>query len=80
MSAASIAAPSRWTWSFEDAEGSPVSPSGVEQPEGGFGAQADAETWVGLNWRPLLAGGAEGAVLLRDNGRVYGPMPLRPAE
>lgn len=80
MSAAPATAQSRWTWSFEDADGAPVDPADVVQPEAGFSAQADAESWVGLQWRALLAGGAEGAVLLRDGARVYGPMPLRPAE
>jgi hypothetical protein len=80
MSAALTPAQTRWTWAFEDADGAPVTPAGVEQPEAGFGAQADAESWVGLQWRALLADGAEGAVLLRDGARVYGPMPLRPAE
>lgn len=80
MSAAPTPVLSRWTWAFEDADGSAASPSEPAQPEAGFTAQADAEQWVGLQWRALLAAGAEGAVLLRDGVRVYGPMPLRPAE
>ena len=72
-----------WTWTFEDADGQPVLPAaggGPEVPPEGFSAQADAETWVGEHWRALLAAGAEGAVLLEGERRVYGPMPLRPAE
>lgn len=80
MSAAPTPSQSRWTWAFEDADGGAVSPVDVPQPEAGFSAQADAESWVGLQWRALLAAGAEGAVLLRDGAPVYGPMPLRPAE
>ncbi|MGQ7296330.1 hypothetical protein [Quadrisphaera sp. KR29] len=80
MSGAASQAQTRWTWAFEDADGGAVAPAGAAQPETGFPAQADAEAWVGLSWRALLAEGAEGAVLLRDGSRVYGPMPLRPAE
>ncbi|WP_219729536.1 hypothetical protein [Quadrisphaera sp. INWT6] len=72
-----------WTWTFEDADGQPVLPEtlgGPAAPPEGFSAQADAETWVGEHWRALLAAGAEGAVLSEDERRVYGPMPLRPAE
>lgn len=72
-----------WTWTFEDADGQPVLPEtlgGPAAPPEGFPAQADAETWVGEHWRALLAAGAEGAVLSEDERRVYGPMPLRPAE
>jgi len=70
---------SAWTWSCEDAEGRTVVPD-VPQPASGFPTQADAETWVGESWRPLLAAGVEQVHLLADGQRVYGPMGLRPAE
>jgi hypothetical protein len=68
-----------WTWTYEDAEGREAQPV-VRPPERGFGTQADAETWIGENWRALLAGGVEQVDLLCDDRKVYGPMGLRPAE
>lgn len=67
-----------WTWTYADADGQPVQPASAAQ--GGFGTQADAETWVGESWRALLAEGVDSVTLLEDGARVYGPMSLRPAE
>ncbi len=66
-----------WSWSLQDAEGSPVEPA-VAPPAEGFSAQADAETWVGEHWRALAAGGAHSAALHRDGARVYDGLSLRP--
>jgi hypothetical protein len=37
-----------YTWMFEDADGSPLTPQDV--PAQGFPTQADAESWVGESW------------------------------
>ena len=68
---------STYSWRFEAADGSPLSPP--EDP-GSFPSQADAETWVGETWRELAAAGVEQVSLLRDGELVYGPMSLRPLE
>ncbi|HEX2316198.1 MAG TPA: hypothetical protein VHJ17_20830 [Thermomonospora sp.] len=44
-------------------------------PEETFTTQADAETWLGVNWRDLRAGGVEQVTLLEDDTVVY-PMSL----
>jgi hypothetical protein len=70
------AAMSTFTWRFEAADGSALSPP--EDP-GPFSSKADAEQWVGESWRDLLAHGVEQVSLLRDGEVVY-PMSLRPLE
>ncbi|NJP44933.1 hypothetical protein [Actinacidiphila epipremni] len=63
-----------WTWRFETADGGVVEPA-VEPEE--FTTQGDAETWLGLNWKELLEGGAEQVVLSDGDTKIYGPMSLR---
>jgi hypothetical protein len=63
-----------WSWRYEKADGTPV-----ESP--GFGdetwtTQADAESWVGENWRSLLEAGVDQVSLLEDGRVEYGPMSL----
>jgi hypothetical protein len=65
-----------WTWRYEDAEGKPVS----EPAPGSFPSQSDAESWLGEEWRTLLAAGVDNVYLLEDGHPIYGPMSLRPAE
>ena len=70
-----------WTWRYLDADGSDLEietgPAGVEAE---FPTQADAESWLGENWRELAAAGIA-AVTLLDHGReVYGQMSLEPPE
>jgi hypothetical protein len=62
-----------WTWRFEKADGTEVSPA-VEPEE--FTTQGDAETWIGEYWKELLAGGADRVFLSEDGTQVYGPMSL----
>ncbi|GGY53307.1 MULTISPECIES: hypothetical protein [Streptomyces] len=62
-----------WTWRFEKSDGTEVVP--VVTPEE-FGTQGDAESWLGENWRDLLAGGADQVTLSEDTTKIYGPMPL----
>ncbi|PJE94591.1 hypothetical protein CUT44_30815 [Streptomyces carminius] len=66
-----------WTWRFEKADGTQTEPA--VRPEE-FTTQGDAESWVGENWRELLAGGVERVTLLEDDTEIYGPMSLRAAE
>jgi hypothetical protein len=64
-----------WVWQCHDASGAVTTPS-VGVPEG-FPTQADAESWVGENWRELLEDGVESVTLLEAGREVYGPMSLR---
>lgn len=74
-----VTAMASWTWTFEDGDGTPVTGGHLPpQPVEGFPSQADAEAWVGEEWRPLLAAGVDAVHLLADGERVYGPMSLRP--
>ncbi len=63
-----------WTWRYEDPTGTPVLSSAEPSPQ--FPSQADAESWVGENWRDLLDGGVAQVSLLEDQRVVYGPMGL----
>ena len=67
-----------WTWQFETADGTLVPSRGV--PKETFPSQGDAESWLGENWRDLLAGGVDRVTLLEENRVEYGPMSLRPEE
>jgi hypothetical protein len=67
-----------WTWRFEKADGR-MTAGPVELPEETFTTQADAETWVGENWRALAAAGVEQVTLIEDDAAVYGPMSLTSA-
>ncbi len=67
-----------WSWRYEDAEGSAVTPAGA--PSRGFPTQSDAESWLGEEWRALLENGVEAVHLLENDQVVYGPMSLRPAQ
>ena len=43
-----------------------------------FSSQGDAESWLGENWRELLAGGVDQVTLLEEGRVEYGPMSLHP--
>ncbi|MGH3328070.1 MAG: hypothetical protein ACRDPT_09815 [Streptomycetales bacterium] len=66
-----------WTWRYETQDGEAVAPHAP--PPEVFQSQADAETWVGEQWRVLLDLGVDQVTLLRDGEVVYGPMSLHPA-
>lgn len=64
-----------WTWQLEDATGAvldgpdaPVCPPQANQ--------ADAESWLGENFRDLAEAGVAQVTLLDAGSRVYGPMSL----
>ncbi|NHC12438.1 hypothetical protein [Motilibacter deserti] len=66
-----------WSWRYERADGTEV--TGASLPGTGFPTQSDAESWIGEEWRTLLAEGVEQVTLLEDDATVYGPMSLRPS-
>lgn len=61
-----------WTWRLEDAEGTELSTPGSPT----HGSQADAESWLGEEWRELREAGVAKVTLLDSGARVYGPMSL----
>ncbi|MFJ7417920.1 hypothetical protein GT204_09080 [Streptomyces sp. SID4919] len=66
-----------WTWRFEKADGTEVAPA-VEPEE--FTTQGDAESWIGEQWKELVAGGADQVFLHEDGTLIYGPMSLHAEE
>ncbi|GAA1247448.1 hypothetical protein GCM10009665_43030 [Kitasatospora nipponensis] len=62
-----------FTWRYEAADGAVITPAGgIEE----FSNQGDAESWIGEEWKQLLADGVEKVVLLEDGREIY-PMSLR---
>ena len=66
-----------WSWRYESADGEPVSPTDVPPAET-FPTQSDAESWLGEEWRTLLASGVARVTLLEGDRVAYGPMSLDP--
>jgi hypothetical protein len=66
-----------WTWRYESADGDLVSPGSLAPAEP-FPTQSDAESWIGEEWRALLAAGVSRVTLLEGDRIVYGPMSLDP--
>jgi hypothetical protein len=67
-----------WSWQYEKADGTVINSRGL--PKESFGSQGDAETWLGEQWRALLAAGVDQVSLMEDSRREYGPMSLHPAD
>ena len=65
-----------WTWRYEKADGAVVTADDLQ--EAIFVSQGDAESWLGENWRALLAIGVDQVTLLEDARTEYGPMSLQP--
>ena len=65
-----------WYWRLEDPAGVAIDPAslGVEMAESDN--QGDAESWLGENWRELLARGVATVTLFHGDDEVYGPMGL----
>ena len=64
-----------WTWTYANKSGTAVSPdSGTDEA---FASQADAESWLGENFRTLLNEGVD-TVTLREDGSVTYEMGLHP--
>ncbi|MGW2870121.1 hypothetical protein [Kitasatospora sp. NPDC001225] len=57
-----------WTWRYEKADGSAVTPDAGQEE---FAGQGDAETWIGETWKQLAEDGVDTAVLLEDDRVVY---------
>jgi len=67
-----------WSWRLEKADGR-IAAGPPDLPEETWTTQADAESWIGENWRILAAHGIQQVHLLEDDEVVYGPMKLEPA-
>ena len=67
-----------WCWRYETQDGTQAHPE--DTPTDPFPTQADAETWLGENWRRLREHGVDQAVLFDGEDKVYGPMSLHPGE
>ena len=63
-----------WSWRYEDVDGKPV-----DGPAETFSSQADAESWIGQEWRQLQTGGVSTVTLVEDD-RVDYQMSLQPAD
>lgn len=65
-----------WTWRYTWAEhaNSAEPPAGTE-PAAPAATRSDAESWIGENWRGLLAAGVVAVTLLEDDTTIY-TMPL----
>jgi hypothetical protein len=64
-----------WRWRFEDANGGEVTDRPL--PREVFPSQADAESWLGENWRELLEAGVEQVTLLEEDRVEYRGLSLR---
>jgi hypothetical protein len=67
-----------WTWRYEKADGTVVPADDLQ--EAIFISQGDAESWLGENWRALLAVGVDQVTLFDDTKVEYGPMSLHPED
>jgi len=65
-----------WTWRYEKTDGTAITTD--ELQEAIFISQGDAESWLGENWRALLAVGVDQVTLMDDSRPQYGPMSLHP--
>jgi hypothetical protein len=63
-----------WSWRYENVDGQPVT-----GPAETFSSQADAESWIGQEWRALAETGVAQVALVEDD-RVDYQMSLLPAE
>ena len=65
-----------WTWLYEKADGTVVPADDLQ--EAIFISQGDAESWLGENWRALLAVGVDQVTLFDESKIEYGPMACTP--
>lgn len=66
-----------WTWKYSSETDADVFPKSGTREE--FASQADAESWLGENFRALLDDGVDNVTLL-DDGSIAYTMSLHPAE
>lgn len=62
-----------WSWRYADGSGKVTT-----GPAESFASQADAESWIGQEWRNLLTAGVATVSLVEDD-RVEYTMSLQPA-
>ena len=65
-----------WHWRLEDPAGATIDPSSLGVTVAETDNQSDAESWLGENWRELLARGVATVTLFDGEDEVYGPMGL----
>ncbi|MGH3378902.1 MAG: hypothetical protein ACRDP6_29655, partial [Actinoallomurus sp.] len=65
-----------WSWRYEKADGSTIDALGLGDET--WTTQADAESWVGENWKSLVEAGVDQVSLIEDDRVEYGPMSLHP--
>jgi hypothetical protein len=65
-----------WHWRLEDPAGAAIDPASVGVTVPDADNQGDAESWLGENWRELLARGVATVTLFDGEDEVYGPMGL----
>jgi len=65
-----------WHWRFEDPAGVAMDPASLGVEEAESENQSDAESWLGENWRELLARGVATVTLFDGDTEIYGPMGL----
>ena len=66
-----------WSWRYEKADGSAIDGLGLGDET--WTTQADAESWVGENWRAWSRPASTRSASSRT-AAVYGPMSLHPPE
>lgn len=64
----------QWTWTYADADGTPV--GGASAVSAAFPTQSDAESWLGETWQQLSEEGIASVSLFENSEPVYGPMSL----
>ncbi len=65
-----------WSWRYEDPTGATVVPLESAPAQESFPSQADAESFIGEQWRELLAAGVHQVTMFEGDRQVYGPMGL----
>jgi hypothetical protein len=66
-----------WTWTYSSDSDANLSPASGTRED--FPSQADAESWIGENFRALLNEGVDKVTLLEDGAIAY-TMSLHPSE
>src|SRR3954470_3889579 len=65
-----------WHWRLEDPSGAAIDPASLGVEMADSDNQGDAESWLGENWRELLARGVATVTLFDGENEGYGPMGL----
>lgn len=64
-----------WTWHLYQDPAPTAVVADVEVPS--FSSRADAESWLGGQWRQLCSDGVTSAALVQDAEVIGQPLPLR---